>query len=189
MSPVTRTDTATPLEDQLSELVGQLAGGFDCVWKDEPAGSLGSRGGARAWLILTDTNDRQVGSYEYRQWANPENPLALKSRVYGYGLRTITIEAHSFEWIVKPRTMLDRVRWGLRTFTAKAVYRRTKTAFVRTGPITVSRSYAKDGTTRLDAFVDWTFAYVSGDEPNDDGGQTIGQVNSGGVIPVTVLGE
>lgn len=175
------------LEDALRELVGQLAG-LDCAWRDEAAPQLGASGeGPEAWTILTDVSDKQIGGYEYRQQQNPNNPLALDSRLYGYALRIVTIEAHSFEWATRPRAVLDAVRWGLRTVTARAVYQRHKIAFVRTGPITSARTKMKpSGRTRLDGFFDWTFAYVSGGTPNDDPGETIGSVNGGGVIPATV---
>jgi hypothetical protein len=170
------------LELALAELVGQLAG-LGCEWKDKAAPNLGADGGPEAWLLLVDTNDKQIGGYEYRQKTNPNNPDALSSFVYGYALRTVTIEAHSFEFDTQPQRVIDRVRWGLRTFTARAVYDRHKIAFVRFGPITRSSS-TRQGRRCLDAFADWTFAYVSGGTPNDDPGETIGSVNGGGPIPV-----
>ena len=175
-------------EEALAELVGQL-GGLTCVWRDQASVQLGADGGPQAWLALSYTSDRQLGGYEYRQWPNNNNALALDSALYGYALCILTIEAHSFEWDAQPRSVLERVRWGLRTRTSKAVYRRHKLAFVRTGPITATFSRTAGGRRRLDGFLDWTFAYVSGGEPNDNPGITIGTVNGGGDHPGDVRGR
>jgi hypothetical protein len=190
------TTQANPLEDELlpraalRELLAQLAGRIGCKWLGDDAPMLGQSGGpVAAWLELDVLSVRQFGTDEYRSWPNTNNALATEQAIVGWRSVTITIRAKSFNKALQAYTLLERVRRGLQSRTAAAVYAATNTAHVRTHPITVMR--VKDGhRTRLDAVMDWEMAFVSHSIPNDDPGVTIGTVNApSGLIGITFPNE
>lgn len=167
--------------DNIAALVATLSG-VQVEWVDDAQYMLGSAaGGVEAWLELAVLSYAIKGTDEYRQKAAMD-PNFLTSEVTGYRMFTLSIIAHSFDTTVQSYDLLELVRWGLRTVTAQTFYAANGIAFVRTHPINVYRTII-DNRTRLDANMDVVLATLGGALVTDDPGQTIGEVNTGGVIP------
>ncbi len=168
----------------IAVLVGQLAG-VECIWSDDRNPQVGSTGRSDAWIELYLLSDVPKGDGEYRQAQNPNNPNALTSSIVLYTLVTISLRARSFDARRQAYEMLKDVRAKLRTVTAAAVHADNNIAFVRTQPIAGIRSVAIGPRTRLEATMDVVWSMLDGGDPGDDDGLTIGQVNSGGPVPLT----
>lgn len=172
--------------DDFATLIGQLAS-CQCTWMEDANPNLGADGVSRAWVELGEPGIEQKGSSQYLRTQNANNPNVTDGTVGGYVLFTIAIRARSQSAKRRATDVLQDVRWGLRTLTAKAFFADNNLAFVRTHPIAPSPGTTLKGRRLLQATLDVVLAGIEGGQPPDDGGQTIGQLNGGGAVPITLL--
>jgi len=166
----------------VEKLVAQFAG-VPTTWVDDDQPQLGQGDAApQAWIELGVSAVTPKGQDDYRQVPHPENPDALLSAWNGYRMYMVNLRAKSLNASVQAFDLLERVRLRLTSVTANAQYDLHNLALVRTHPVAVFRVRA-DTRTRLEATMDVVFGWVVTAIADDDDGQTIGQINSGGPIP------
>jgi hypothetical protein len=171
--------------DGLAQLLGQLAG-LQCTWKGTKAPQQGRTGLAKAWLELTMGSARSVGQDEQRESVNPNNPNAYDPYIVGYRLVIVSVRCRSDDAHDQPDDRLEKVRYRLRGPTALFWLQGQKMSFVRAGPTAWYQEPNNDASrARLAAVMDCSFGYLGGGPLDDDPGQTVGEVNSGGPIPGT----
>lgn len=173
----------------LKELVAETSR-LATIWDSEEMPFLGGDSdGPNAYAELSIVSYAAVFVDEYRQAYNATTG-ALDTQLYGYRLLTLGVKMRSFDVGSHPADLCERVRWRLRTVSARAIFARAGLALVRAGGVSLynERADAEDSPTRLIAVgtFDIQFAMVVVDNPQDDDGRIIESVNGGGEIPLTV---
>lgn len=174
--------------DALKALVKGLSG-LQTIWESEKAPYIGGGAtGPNAYAELSLTSYAAIGVDDYRQVWDPVAG-ALQSQMYGNRNFTLGVLVRSFALSVLAADIAERVRWRLRTTSAKAVY---NAAGLALGPISALRIFTDvpnkgdDHITTWCASFDVIFAMAVCADPLDDAGSIIETVDSatGGIIPI-----
>jgi hypothetical protein len=160
----------------LKQLVGQFAR-CQTVWSTEPRPNMGAATtGPQAYIVLSLGAYTAKGVDDYRQTYDPVQDK-LDTVVSGNRLFQLSIRCHSLDPNHQPHDMLERVRIRLQTFTARAIYTANNMAFVRTSGISTFPDKTAGNRALLCAVLDVTFAIASNQDPGDDPGDYITNVD------------
>lgn len=146
------------------------------IWKSQESG----------YIELSISAYRSIGVDEYRQ-AFDAKTNQLSSTMSGVRVFTLTCKCRSFEMGEAPFDILEDLRLGLRTNSARFILTGAGLALVDVPSLTVLPPEEIDNRTAQVAVMDVRLAIaVNSDRAGDDAGGIIQTVNSGGKIPGTV---
>lgn len=181
--------TRIPIET-LRVLVHELTG-LETIWSFEEMPFIGGDAeGPNAYAEISITSYVSKGIDEYRQ-AFDEDANVLTSQIYGYRVLTLSTVVRSFDVTVHPADLCERLRFRLRTVSARKLFTSRGLALVDIGAVSVFNQTLDAGGPDLATRVvvcgsiDVRLAMAVTGDPQDDDGITIETVNSatGGVIP------
>lgn len=152
-----------------------------------PRKQLGQTGGMMAWILASSATSRELGVDEYRVQQNPNDPsgLTLQPNVCGQRLYTVSLRAESLDRGPSPVSVLERVRWGLRTLNAFAQMDPLGIAVADFEAIQHLGQQLSDDRELVVAIMDVHFNWAVNFSPLSDDGTTIGLVNGDPQIPGT----
>lgn len=176
----------------LIDLIAKLAG-VSAIrsHKDRPV--LGLEGGDQAWIICHQTSSREMGVDEYRVQTNPNDPSGntLQANVCGARVQTISLRCESLDDGPSTLSILERVRWGLRTQVGFNGLTALGIALADFETIQHVSGQTADNRDLECAVLDIHFNWAVNFTPLDDDGTTIGLVNGDTQAPgnpPTILG-
>ncbi len=138
-----------------------------------------------AYAELTISAYRTYGQDEYRQTYD-EVKDQLSSTMTGLRGFTVSVKVRSFELGQAPFDLLERLRLGLRTKSARYALETAGIALVDIQPIIPLPNETVDNREAFVAVMDVRLAFAVNQDTSDDEGGTIKKVDNGGVIPGTV---
>lgn len=173
--------------DAIKRLLGSLAA-LQTFWSWEPRLQLGM-GGTMAFMILVLGRQQRKGQDDYRVTYNAATG-ALDAQLGGMRYANITLRASSLEPSAMPEDVLERVRWGLQTINAQATLQGINVGLVHMGD-TVTYESRGDSRIVMNAAMAIRLVYYAGASPitqavTPDPNGIVGEVDSGGDIPITV---
>lgn len=174
-----------PMEG-LIKLLRRLSG-LQVVLLHKPSPVLGLRGGEQAWIKVVTASSREVGVDEQRTQADPNDPTgnALQFNLCGQRAYVVTMRAESLDAVASPVSILERIRWGLRTTAAEAELEKLGIALSDFASILHLGQMESDDRELIVATLDVTFNWAVNFTPTEDDGTSIGLVNGDPQIPGT----
>ena len=171
---------------QLLELVNTLAG-VQSKWDNLSRPLLGQRPGTeKAWLLCGVQSWLELGTDELRYVWNAETQNNDEF-VVGQRAFTLTLQAFSLDTTIQPYDLLERVRFRLRSQTARALMVPTLALrdFQRIVNLPPDQQAMDGGHIVLRSSLDVRMLCVVGANPNDQGG---GGVIESCPVPAPVIG-
>lgn len=168
--------------------------GLQVVLSNAPRKQLGQTGGEKAWIIVHSTTSRELGVDEYRVRSDPSDLTGgtLQANLCGQRLYTVSLRAESLDAGPSPVSILERVRWGLRTMTSFLALDALGVAVSDFEAIQHIAGQSSDNRALLVAVLDIHFNWALNFSPPSDDGGTIELVNGSNQqpgSPITIAGD
>ena len=154
---------------EIQELIVEITDA-PVIWSEEPEPFLGVQNGKAAyWIELSIIATATKGVDEDRLEYDPINEVNDTTQI-SYRIYTMTVRVKSFSKDTPAFDVIDQVRRGLRSVTAKQQYTEIGIAFVDWGK-TVDLKPAADNRLTSESTLDVRIAWqVSADPGDNDGG-------------------
>lgn len=143
----------------------------------------------KAFLVITLGRVQRKGQDDYVVTANATTGR-FDAQLGGMRYVNFTLRASSTEPEAMPEDVLERVRWGLQTFTTQAALQAMAVGLVHLGD---AMTYESRGDSRIimNAAMDIRMVYFAGASPitaavTPDPADYVAEVDEGGDIPIVV---
>ncbi len=170
----------------LQTLIETLSG-VQAVWSTDPSPDLGRRAGTeRAWIILNLQSFRNVGTDELRQAYDPTTDSNVNLQL-GNRQFTLSCGARSLDATLEAYDLLERVRFRLRTATARAIFAPANLSLRDIQAVQVLSGKVAGTQALKAASMDVRWNWMAAADPLDPGqGDYIATVNGDGTTNGTI---